>query len=204
MNKPLAFASPAITFLALTAVAVLLALTGCEDQRRPSTQRPELEHMNLFHPGERPVSPVCIHDLRGSIADSGPVVAAVDVRRSMPLRNGAGVVSVTEDGSVESHIGTERFAYRYLGTTKSGIAVLQTLESSDDGSGRFQDLVFVRVDKDRFLLDGKWADREILRSVGVATLGDRVDAKVAIKEDHVTATDAATGKVIVDLQMPGT
>ena len=94
--------------------------------------------------------------------------------------------------------GQEVYAYRYLGTTQSGLDVLHQ-QYSGGGSGVFNRLVFVRIEADygveypllsdidsqRGAVGPEFRHRELIRMVGRIPLGDRWQGTVEVVGDEV-------------------
>ena len=94
--------------------------------------------------------------------------------------------------------GQELYAYRYLGTTQSGLDVLHQ-QYSGGGSGVFNRLVFVRIEADygveypllrdidsqRSAVEPEFRHRELIRMVGTIPLGDRWQGTIEVAGDEV-------------------
>lgn len=135
----------------------------------------------------RPVHPGCVRELNTELADSQPVVAAVDLegcgrsnRYATPYETEGGALRVRDSG--EGSRGY--FQYEYLGVLSTGVHVVRVVESGG-GSGAFQGLLFLRIDKTAVLEDGRERTREILVLRGSESLGDRDKADVELSGDSV-------------------
>lgn len=134
-----------------------------------------------MHPG-------CIRELNTDLADSQPVVAAVDLegcggskKYASPPETDGRALRVRDSG--EDARGY--FQYEYLGVLSTGVHVVRILEGGG-GSGAFQGLLFLRIDKATVLEDGKERAREMLVLRGSESLGDRDKAVVELSGDSVT------------------
>jgi hypothetical protein len=135
-----------------------------------------------------PIHPGCIEQLTTDLADSRPVVAAVDVegcqastRYSSPTESEGAIIRWRDpEGG-----GRGYFQYEDLGTLASGAHVLR-VATSGGGSGVFQSLLFVRLEERPALEDGHTRKRVVLELVGSETLGDRAQATVTLRGDVVT------------------
>lgn len=134
-----------------------------------------------MHPG-------CIRELNADLADSQPVIAAVDLegcgrsnKYASPPETDGRVLRLRDSG--EDARGY--FEYKYLGVLSTGVHVVFIVESGG-GSGVFQGLLFLRVDKATVLEDGKERAREMLVLRGSESLGDRDKVVVKLSGDTVT------------------
>lgn len=131
------------------------------------------------------VHPKIVGDLVGSLADAGDQVVAINLLDSQDSNRYYGEIFVTpqtdplvpswpwlyaldgepyaaaQPGSIR---GRELFAYRYVGSTPSGLDVLEYTYSGG-GSGFFSSVVFVRIEAD--------VGADYGRSAGVDHAGDR-------------------------------
>jgi hypothetical protein len=135
-----------------------------------------------------PVHPGCIRELNTDLADSRPVIAAVDLEGCARSNRFASPPEV--DGPVlrarDSGEGARGyFQYEYLGVLSTGVHVVRIVESGG-GSGAFQGLLFLRIDTATVLEDGKVRAREMLVLRGSESLGDRDKAEVTLSGDSVT------------------
>ena len=131
------------------------------------------------------VHPGCVGELSTSVADSRPIVAAVDLE-------GCGKSNKYSDAP-ETH---ERwlhwkipdggyFQYQYLGVLTNGVHVVRTGESGG-GSGYFQSLLFLRITTSTVVEDGVARARDALTLVGSESLGDRDQATITLSGNAVT------------------
>jgi len=135
-----------------------------------------------------PVHPGCIRELRTELADSKPVVAAIDLegcgrsnRYADEFETDGQVLRLRDSG--EDSRGY--FQYEYLGVLSTGVHVVQIVESGG-GSGIFQGLLYLRVEKAAVLEDGQARAREMLVLVGSESLGDRDKNVIELSGDSVT------------------
>ena len=134
-----------------------------------------------------PVHPGCIRELGTELADSQPVVAAVDLegcrnsnKYASPYETEGRTLRVRDPGEDSRSY----FEYEYLGALTTGVHVVQTVERGG-GTGSFQGLLFLRVAKTTVLEDGKRRAREMLILVGSESLGDRDKTSVELSGDAV-------------------
>jgi hypothetical protein len=135
----------------------------------------------------RPVHPGCIRELKTDLADSQPVVAAVDLegcghsnRYATEYETEGRVLRVRDSG--EGSRGY--FQYEHLGVLSTGVHVVRFVEGGG-GTGAFQGLLFLRIDKALVLEDGRQRTREMLVLRGSESLGDRDKAVVELSGDSV-------------------
>jgi len=155
------------------------------------------------------ISPKIIEDLSTSIADQGDQIVAINLTDAQGSnRYGEEVEVVKKPGKApyvrfqvkgeDSGDGME-FGYEYVGRTASGLDVLRT-SSWTGGSGRFENLMIVRLERDAAgaSLDdagGKIEtltfkkQRTLIRKLGEIALGDRWDGQL-----KVIGNDIAIGK----------
>lgn len=134
-----------------------------------------------------PVHPGCIRELRTELSDSQPVVAAVDLegcrhsnRYAAPYETEGRVLRWRDPGEDAR----SSFAYEYLGALSTGVHVVKIVERGG-GTGSFQGLLFLRVDKATVLEDGKPRVRDMLMLAGSESLGDRDQTVVELSGDGV-------------------
>ena len=168
------------------------------------------------------VRPKIVGDLVGSLADAGDQVVAINLLNSQNSNRYFGDVFVTPqtdplvpswpwiytvDGEpsgdeelatlrrrlLGDFWGQEVYAYRYVGTTQSGLDVLHQ-QYSGGGSGVFNSLVFVRIEADygveypllsdidsqRGAVGPEFRHRELIWMVGRILLGDRWQGTVEV------------------------
>ena len=167
------------------------------------------------------VHPEIIGDLVRSLADTGDQVVAVNLLDSQDRNRYFGEIFVQpqadpmvpswpwvytlKDGpyavtAPDISWGQQLYAYRYVGSTPSGLDVLHH-RNSGGGSGVFNYIVFVRIAADygvgyrapRASIGGQRAarpefhQREVIRFVGQISLGDRWLGTVEISGNDVVA-----------------
>lgn len=165
------------------------------------------------------IHPKIVGDLVGSLADAGDQVVAINLLDSQDSNRYYGEIFVTPQtdplvpswpwlyaldgepyaaappGSIR---GQELFAYRYVGSTPSGLDVLHYTYSGG-GSGLFNSVVFVRIESDVGVDYGRPAGvhhaqgpvgpeirrRELIRMVGRIPLGDRWQGTIEVVGNDV-------------------
>ena len=134
------------------------------------------------------VHPGCIRQLTTDVADSRPVVAAVDLEGCSRSNRFADVPEA--DGRIlrwrQPDAGDRGFfQYEYVGALASGVLVVRTAESGG-GSGIFQELLLLRTSASPVVEDGTSRTREMLTLVGSESLGDRDRVTIELAGDTVT------------------
>ena len=166
------------------------------------------------------VHPKIVGDLVGNLSDPvGDQVVAINLLDSQDSDRYFGDILVTpqtdplvpswpwvytldggpdRDEELGDFWGQELYAYRYLGSTQSGLDVLHQ-KYSGGGSGVFNSLVFVRteadygveypllrdIDRSRSAVGPEFRHREVIRMVGKIPLGDRWHGTVEVAGDDV-------------------
>ena len=165
------------------------------------------------------VHPRIVDDLIGNRSDVGDQVVAINLLNSQDSNRYFGEIFVTpqsdplvpswpwvysldrepnKDGKLGDFSGQEFYAYRYLGSTRSGLDVLHA-QHSGGGSGVFNRVLFVRteadygveypllrdIDSKRGAAGPEFRDREIIRIVGKIPLGDRWRGTIEVAGDDV-------------------
>ena len=165
------------------------------------------------------VHPKIVNDLIGNLSDVGDQVVAINLLDSQDSNRYFGEIfvtpqtdplvpswpwvyslngEVTRDGELGDFWGQEVYAYRYLGSTDSGLDALHATYSGG-GSGVFNYVMFVRTEADygveyplsRDIDSGQNAaepeiyDRELIRILGRIPLGDRWIETVEVAGDDV-------------------
>ncbi len=137
------------------------------------------------------VHPLIIKELLPWLSDIGEQVVAVNILDSQDSNRFHGKYGVVTraDGSTwvewSAEDGRSSFAYRYLGTSPSGIHMLQCADWGG-GTGVFQDIILVafetddavfershEVGEDALQFSYEKRERIILKTLGSITLGDR-------------------------------
>jgi hypothetical protein len=156
-----------------------------------------------------PIHAGVVYELNTELADSNPLIAAVDVegacdsnRFSEPPESINGLLSFKDP----SEFGAGFFGYRYLGRSTDGKHVLLT-ECNGGGTGYFEDILIVKFSHDHVNDDGKLRDRILMTLVGHFTIGDRDDGKIEVRNDKLFIGKSryrATDKVIsLTNEIPG-
>jgi hypothetical protein len=149
---------------------------------------PPKTELHGFSWAGRPVHPAAIMELSCCLADLLPTTTAIDLEGFTRSNGVCGCVVTEEDGGVclrdEARCGSGYFFYRSLGRSSAGTYVLQTA-ANGGGSGIFERLLFVRLEKETLLVDTERRDRIVLRCVGEYFLGDRDDGSVRFDGNRV-------------------
>lgn len=142
------------------------------------------------------INPKIIHDLTTWLADTGNQVVAIDLLDAQNsnryfcelkiehIRNKNPIISYQdEDG--------ETFAYQLIGKTETNIYVLRTCEYGQ-GSGVFEELLFVKLEKEKFINYSPntaslnlTSERLVIKKLGSIPLGDRYDGEIKIEGDKL-------------------
>ena len=96
-------------------------------------------------------------------------------------------------------------SYQWLGMLSNKIHVLRCLESSTDGSGEFNTLLFVRFQIAKFNLNGKYYNQLLMNNISVHNIGDRVDNDIQLnkKANQIKLTYTnSEGKTISEIIKP--
>ncbi len=163
--------------LFFTVASIILMMMPFVGAQRP-TSRPADGHES-FQFRDRPIHPACVMTLGTELADGLPAVGAVDVEGCTESQQHPAEFAV-RDGwiSIELKDGGA-FSYRHLGVSPGGTHVLET-HNFGGGTGVFEDLLLVRVHRDRVRQDDKIRDRLLMTSVGSFVLGDRDDGVIRL------------------------
>ena len=148
------------------------------------------EKSTVYFDREPYINPKVLQDMTASLSDTGDQVIAVDILRSQNSNRYFCQTKTRKTERTSPFIyyeeGQERFGYRYIGKTSSGIDIIQTT-SSGSGSGIFHTLVFMVIESGKYLsfdqersIADFTADRLILEKLGSISLGDRFDGDVRI------------------------
>lgn len=148
---------------------LLMFLPGCMTNQSPE---------NSFTFDGTAIPPSLMQSLIGDLADEQPSVAAIDLEGSR-RGNEAFRGRQANGGTVLEPNGPGYVAYRYLGTTPSGLHILIVMVNGG-GSGVFEDVLWVRLVRDVVADNGVKRNRTILLKVGSFTLGDRDDGDVQL------------------------
>lgn len=138
------------------------------------------------------IHPKIIQDLSTWLSDRGDQVVAINLRDAQGSNRYFGDVGVNAvDGQcpfVYTDEKSQRFGYRYIGMTKSGVHVLYT-SSSGGGSGVFTHLLLLAIAFDYGIDCCDWdaqtairADRKRLsiKKLGEIVLGDRWSGQLSV------------------------
>ena len=165
------------------------------------------------------VHPKIVDELIGNLSDVGDQVVAINLLDSQDSNRYFGEIFVTpqtdpmvpswpwvssldldqnRDRELGDFWGQEFYAYRYLGSTQSGLDLLHA-KYSGGGSGVFNYLVFVQTEADygveyplardinsrKSIAEPEFQDRELIRMIGKIPLGDRWRGTVEVVGDDV-------------------
>ena len=162
----------------ITTAVVLTLISSCRPEPSSGPDASSFSFRGeLVHPG-------AIQLLVGILADPMPVVSAVDLEgwsRSEEWEPAQPLGPVTVEWKSEG----QTFEYRIVGRTPQGTFVLKTSESSETGSGVFENLVFVRLERVNYAdADGPRV-QTLVRAVGGVFIGDREYPEVSMKGSRV-------------------
>lgn len=141
-----------------------------------------------FTYADSPIHPAAVMELSGVLADPLPKTAAIDLEGFTRSNAVSGSVVSEKDRTVwlhdEERCGTGCFGYRTLGCSPTGTWVLWTV-SNGGGTGYFENLLLVRLERDVVTTNTGRRNRIVLRSVGEYGLGDRDDGGVRFEGNQV-------------------
>ena len=133
----------------------------------------------------KPIHPKLVKELIPWISDEKPVTVAVDVAAAFQTNEYFADVIVEKEGYIKFQENDEIFWYEWLGKLDNGIHVVRTFDASVDGSGVFQDLLFIKFHTQEFDLNGKIYEQVIMTLVKSYGLGDRIYPQIDIFNDKV-------------------
>lgn len=169
----------------------LLLLQGCLVRSATTDRTPVREKPSFCRAPF--INPTIIKDLTAGPGDSGDQVVSINLLDAQGSNRYAAGVEIDEAAGKNPlvHVGgeDERFSYRYLGETDSGIMVLQVSRWTG-GSGVFESLLLLvarramglAVDWDAGLVQPS-TERLLLTKLGSVALGDRWQGQIRIKGD---------------------
>lgn len=147
-------------------------------------------HLKYSFFREELIHPKIIQDLQGNLADTGEQVVSINLLDSQDSNRYFGEIKIrsienTNSPYVYCEDGNENFGYNYIGTSSSGIHVLQTYEYGG-GSGIFINLVFlvletdesIKCDYDQNIFNKR--QRINLKTLGLLSLGDRYNGEITL------------------------
>jgi len=148
------------------------------------------DHLKYSFFRDELIHPKIIEDLQGYLSDGGEQVVAVNLLDSQESNKYFGEIKRRNiDNSKYPYVycedGRESFGYIYVGTSASGIHVLETAESGG-GSGVFKSLMFLVLETDESMEYDYAQDhlqkrqRINLKTLGSIVLGDRYDGDIAL------------------------
>ncbi len=174
-----------------TVLSCGILLAGCVTRETGHDARPTRPDLPYGFSKPPYVHPRVVEDLMTWLGDGGDQVVAVNLLESQDSNRYSGEVKVRELAGEAPLVyvtdGNERFGYRYVGTTTSGVDVLRT-SNCGGGSGIFISLLLVRWEED-MAIACDWdhltvrpgRKRLLLRKVGEIALGDRWNGKLEVK-----------------------
>ena len=143
------------------------------------------------------IHPKIIQDLSTWLSDRGDQVVAINLGDAQGSNRYFGTVGVNAaDGQcpiVYTERDGQRFGYRYIGMTNSGVHVLYT-STRGSGSGAFTQLMLLAIEFDYGIDCCDWeaqtairADRKrlVIKKLGEIVLGDRWSGKFSIGENEL-------------------
>jgi hypothetical protein len=135
----------------------------------------------------RPIHPAIINAFSSWLSDSDTAVMAVDVAAATDSNQYGQEVKTYPGGLHEVTLQTDpdngrasTFTYRYLGTLRTGVQVLETFDCGG-GSGQFMYLLFLRCE----VLTVGGEDRLLLKFMDRFSLGDRFTGEIKLRGDSV-------------------
>ena len=167
-----------------SAIILLGSLSLLSRVAAGSPENPDAEFR--FH--GKPIHPLLVKQFEPWISDARPpITVEVNLTAAWDSNEYAAGFQTASNGVVSIDL-PERasYAYRHLGRLRDGIHVLRTSESGG-GSGAFEAILFVRFRTSlAYLADGvKQGQQIFLHVVRRYPLGDRDEAEVVVKQDHV-------------------
>ena len=137
--------------------------------------------------GEEYVHPLIVRELLGWISDSGATVVGVDLETANRSNRSHGDFNVGDDQDpmrIRWEDGRSAFGYRHVGTTPSGVEIVECHDWSG-GSGVFGTVAMFGLECDR-ALDGETEapsvrDRSVLKMLGQFPLGDHYRGDVSYR-----------------------
>jgi hypothetical protein len=122
------------------------------------------------------INPRIIEDLTGWLSDSGNQVVAINITDSNESNRYFGEITIDNSIGkyplVRSSFEESTFSYQYLGTSFSGVHLLQTW-SNTGGSGVFCEIVLVILSMDEVFDNEEKINRFVIKLIGTIPLGDR-------------------------------
>jgi hypothetical protein len=166
---------------------------------KPKSQDVGRYWKQLKYAFDRPeyVHPRIVHELAGWISDSSETVTSIDLTAANESNRFFGDVRQLTIGDAKWVRHDERdgggwFAYRYVGTSPSGIHVLHCRESTG-GSGVFNTVMFLVLGGEDALMqtaatpDGLAVRQRLtVTTLGTLPLGDRYEGEVTYDQDVLT------------------
>ncbi len=143
------------------------------------------------------VHPMIIQDLSTWLSDGGDQVVAINLSDAQESNRYSGKVGVNHIAGQCPFVHTveerQRFGYRYIGTTQSGVHVLYTSDWGG-GSGVFRNLMLLTLEFDYGIDCCDWdvqtairADRKrmLIKKLGEMGLGDRWSGQLSVSGNEL-------------------
>jgi hypothetical protein len=156
---------------------------------------PKKNNDTLFYFDKEPyINPKIIEDLTTWLSDTGNQIVSIDLQAQNSNRFSCDIktknikgenpyIFLEEDG--------EYFGYKLIGKTDSDIYVIKTY-SGGSGTGVFEELMFIKLEKENFLSYDKEqasidlnSERFIIKKLGCIPLGDRYEGEIKIKGNNL-------------------
>jgi hypothetical protein len=160
----------------------------------PALASSQLDEANTqFTFNGKPIHPFLVQELSNWISDNRPpMITTVDVAAAFNSNKYQQSIIKKQDGwwhaekeELDQGIRLyESFDYRWLGTMKDSIHVLET-GSSGGGSGFFMDLMFVKFSEGEIVWESKKTKQLLMTIVGTYSLGDRYEGDIKVFPDKV-------------------
>jgi hypothetical protein len=210
--------------LSLAVAAAALAAPATPPARAAlSAKKPRRSELSFCQPPFVP--PLVIKDLLSGLSESGDQVVAVNLTGATDQDRYSGEIGTVTDRTapyhpiVSAHVDPgdgEKIGYEYIGTTRSGVQVLNTWQSGG-GTLVSTNLLLVTIEEDRGLVDPLdvtpysrlrsgvlhlTRPRLLIRKLGEVALGDRWEGELRVEgnsiivgpdEGHFSKEDFAEG-----------
>jgi len=191
--------------IATLSLLVSLTLGAAISDASPGFKEKELAEVKRhFKFRGRPIHPQIVHRYAGWQSDSGyPTTVTIDLATASGSGEFPDDEVKVEGNKVVHKVGTDTYAYEWLGVVKSGTHVvlasysseLPPVEGAETGTSKTRKKVlFLRTAKGKAFLDnGKLYDRLLLTEERRFAVGDNEEVVAKISGDHVGLTLTAAG-----------
>ena len=155
---------------------------------------------NFKYKGE-PINPKLVMEFIPWVSDEKPITISVDIAAA--FKTNEYYAEVSEESDLVGFANEEEvFYYNWLGELDNGIHVVKTINVMVGGSGRFQDLLFIKFHTQDFDLNGEIYEQVIMTLVKSYRLGDRTNPKITVLKDKVIIDKPLDyeKKVVVEFQ----